>query len=198
MRKSFRLIFTIVFICLIPALSFAQKSISELNSKDLRASLKLLGVEVFKYDFSDAEPNCGLTIYIEEYNKDSLLSSHPFNFGLWDKDLGEKEFELIAKVSSDTTQTYWLNLIHPKMQVKDRINVAPEFRNAHYWMEIEEGELEYDKKIPLLFYGQAWEDEIQGMKIRRFCWGQAIGRDMKNENLEKIEHMVLISYELKR
>ena len=181
-----------------PLLGFGQKSITELDSKDLRSSLKLLGVEVFKYDFSDVEPNCGLTIFVDEYNKDSLVSSKPFNFGSWDKVPENKEFELISKVSSDTAQTYWLNLIHPRMQMVTRVDVAPEFRNAHYWMEIEQGKIEYEKKIPLFFYGQSWEAELQGMKIRRFCWGEAVGRDMKNESLENIEHMVLISYELKR
>ena len=43
-----------------------------------------------------------------------------------------------------------------------------------------------------------WEDSYKGQKIYRFCWGEDITRKMDNENLNKVEHMLLISYELKK
>ncbi|MCD6201714.1 MAG: hypothetical protein J7K46_07895 [Bacteroidales bacterium] len=42
----------------------------------------------------------------------------------------------------------------------------------------------------------AWPDTLNGVQIRRFCWDDEVDREMKNETLKKVEHMILISYML--
>lgn len=126
------------------------------------------------------------------------MLSKPYAFGKWQADAEQKEFKLISYIESDSFDVYWLNLVHPNMELNSRINIPAEYSNAHYWMKIAPGAVEYDTKVPLLFCGLSWEDEIQGIKIGRFCWGEDIQRAMQNETLDNIEHMILISYELKK
>jgi hypothetical protein len=46
-------------------------------------------------------------------------------------------------------------------------------------------------------YGSMWEDELpDGRKIKRFCWGATLKRDMSNEELDNIQDMFVISYKL--
>ena len=42
----------------------------------------------------------------------------------------------------------------------------------------------------------ACPDTLNGVQIRRFCWDDEVDREMKNETLKKVEHMILISYML--
>lgn len=186
----------IFLIILYPLVCIGQEPIKELNSADIRSSLKLLGLEVFKYDFSPVKDDYGLTIYIDQYVNDSLVLSKPYAFGKWEADAEQKEFKLISHIESDTSDVYWLNLVHPNMELNSKVDIPVGYRNAHYWMELAPGDIEYETKVPLLFCGLSWEDEIQGMKIRRFCWGEDVQRDMQNETLDNIEHMILVSYEL--
>lgn len=177
-------------------LAHGQGLNEELESADIKAALKMLGIEIFKYDFSQQKEDFNLIIHLDELADDSVIISKSYNLGKWDSVAKLKELRIIPKISSDTTSIYWVKISHPNMEFTERFDISPEFRHPHFWHQIQPGEIVYSKKTPLVFYGMSWESEFNGMKIRRFCWGQQIDREMKNETLKKVGHMILISYEL--
>eukprot|EP01029_Cantina_marsupialis_P024551 TRINITY_DN633834_c0_g1_i1.p1 TRINITY_DN633834_c0_g1~~TRINITY_DN633834_c0_g1_i1.p1 ORF type:complete len:174 (+),score=11.02 TRINITY_DN633834_c0_g1_i1:41-523(+) len=156
----------------------------------------MLGLEVFKYNFDSINQDYQLLIHIDEIANDSIIKSKSFKFQNWNADQNNKEIKFISRIASDSTDTYWIKISHPKMVTKVPFNIAKKYRHTHYWQQVKEGPIEYNKKTPLLFYGMAWEFEYKGKKGRRFCWGEEFKRDLSNEVLKKVEHMILISYEL--
>lgn len=189
------------FFCSLFLLSFlisnSQDIIRDYNSRDIEAALKLIGIEIFKFDFGASENGFNLIIYLDEIAYDSIISNQTFSFGQWRNDLTEKELKIIPKITNYNDSVYWCNIIHPNAHILLRFDISEEFRRAHHWMIIEQDEIIYDKKTPLLFYGMAWEDYFNDQKIMRFCWGENITRGMDNVSLKNIDHMVLISYELR-
>jgi len=186
----------IALFVIMPMFISAQSLNRELKSEDISAALKMIGLEVYKYSFDASNIDYNLILHLEEIANDSILNKKSYNLGKWKPEIKTKELKIISNISSDTSETYWLNIVHPNMEFVQPFNISKAFRKAHYWMQIKQGEIVYEQKTPLLFYGMAWEDEFRGMKILRFCWGEDIGRDMKNETLKKVEHKILVSYEL--
>ncbi|PKQ67530.1 hypothetical protein BZG01_07275 [Labilibaculum manganireducens] len=182
----------------LPIILNAQKLNKELESSDINEALNMMGVDIFKFDFDSVDLNYNLTLYLEEYIEDSIMIKKSFNMGKWSSDNIQKEIKLISKISSDTTKTFWFKIIHPNRQQTVRFDILPEFRSVHYWKEITADNIAYGKKTPLLFLGMAWEDSYNGMKIRRFCWGEDVKCDLKNETLKKIKHKILLSYQLEK
>lgn len=177
-------------------LANGQKPNEKLESADIQAALNMIGIDIFKYDFSKKTENSGLIVHLDEIANDSIIKSKSYNFGTLDSTAKIKDLRIIPYISSDTASVYWIKIGYSKMELKQRFDIPNEFRNAHYWLQIEPGEIEYNKKIPLVLCGMSWESEINGMKIRRFCWGTKVDREMKNKTLKNVKHMILISYEL--
>jgi len=188
----------ITLILFFPFIVVSQSLKSELNSTDIRAALKLSGLEIFKFNFDSVKPDYNLIVYIEEISKDSIICKETSRIRPWKSELLKKELSIITKTSSDTSSVYWINLLHPNMRRTIPFNILPKYRETHIWMPIKQNEIVYDQKIPLLFYGMMWKDSYKGQQIRRFCLGGDITRKMENKNLKKVEHMLLISYELKK
>jgi len=183
-------------ILIIPFFASAQSLNKTLEPKDVSTALKMMGLEVFKFDFESVKDGYNLIVHIEEFENDSIIKHKKHQFGSWKPEAKTKELKLFSKISSNTTETYWLSIVHLNGECTDRFDIASQFRKKHYWLPIKQGEIVYEQKMPLLFYGMAWEDELNGIKVLRFCWGEKVDRDMKNETLKKVEHKILISYEL--
>nr|WP_319509623.1 hypothetical protein [uncultured Draconibacterium sp.] len=177
-------------------LANGQRPIEKLESGDIQAALNMNGIEIFKYDISKKTENSKLIIHLDEIANDSIIKSKSYNFGKLDSAAKIKDLRIISYISSDTASVYWMKIGYSIMETKIRFDIPNEFRNAHYWLEIEPGEIEYNKKTPLVFCGLSWESEMNGMKFRRFCWGAKVDREMKNKTLKNVKHMILISYEL--
>lgn len=183
-------------ILLIPYFASAQSLNKTLESQDISTALKMMGLEVFKFNFESVKDGYTLIVYIDEFENDSIIKHKKHQFGSWKPDAKVKELKLFSKISSATAETYWLNIVHPNRECTDRFDIASRFRKAHYWMPIKQGEIVYEQKTPLLFYGMAWEYELNGRLVRRFCWGEEVDRDMKNKTLNMLEHKIVISYKL--
>ncbi len=188
----------IIVLCLyfVSLFASAQKLKKEMGNEDVAAALKMIGIEFFEFDFKEVKENYSLHIYVDEYEKDSILLTKNYNFGQWKSSAEPKTFKLLSKIESDTASMYVFNILCPNMEISIPFKVLPRFRKVHYWQPIKEGTIEYNKKIPLLFLGMAWEAEFQGMKIKRFCWGEEIGRELDNESMDKVVHKFVISYKL--
>jgi len=187
----------IIFSLLIfPHLTKSQERIEDLNTKDINDAIEMLGVDIFKFNFDPIQNDYRLKIYLEEIAKDSVINRKVKNFGQWGNDSKHKRLKIISNTKKDSVATF--KLLHPNMEIMTRFNIKPTYRKAHYWKPIKQNELNYSGKTPLIFYGMSWEDEYNGQKIRRFCWRNEIARKMENDNLDKIEHMILISYELEK
>ncbi len=181
---------------LFPLFLGAQPLVEKLDTDDISSAFKMLGIEIFKYDFSKQAPEYNLVIHVEEIVNGSVIQNKRYELGNWGKDQIKKELKIVSKITSDTTSTYWIKLSHPNMETTQRYYVSAEFRKIHFWKQITSGEIDYNQKVPLLFYGMGWEDTLKGRKILRFCWGDDVNRDMNNPTLKKIKHMILISYQL--
>lgn len=182
------------FLLIFPNLTKSQELIEDLNTKDLNDAIEMLGIDIFKFNFDSIENDYGLKIYLEEIAKDSVIKQQVKNFGPWDNESKHKRLKIISETKKDSVVK--IKLLHPNMEIMPKFDIKPVYRKAHFWEPIKQNGLNYDEKTPLIFYGMSWEDEYKGKKIRRFCWGEKITRKMDNENLDKIEHMILISYEL--
>jgi hypothetical protein len=180
---------------LVPILLGAQPQVEKLDSDDISSAIKMLGLEIFKYDFSKQDLQYSLVIHVDEIVNTTIVKNKSYKLGSWTAEQ-EKKIKIISKVTSDTASTYWLKISHPNMETQERFNIPKEFIKIHFWKQITSGEIEYNKKTPLLFYGTGWEAVLNGRKVLRFCWGEEVSRDMSNPTLKKIEHMILISYEL--
>lgn len=188
---------TITFVLIISSLlpSKAQELVQNLNFDDVKKAFKLANIELFKFDFDYVDTTKNLIIHVDELYKDSIANHKQFNFGTWNSS-ETKQFTVLSKINSDKDSIYFITLSHLRMELSTRFNISPEYRKAHYWMNIEQEKIAYDQKVPLLFYGQAWEDEFNGQKILKFCWGDEVTRKMDNPSIKNIDHMILISYEL--
>jgi len=180
---------------LLPAFLQAQTFDPELTTEDLKAALKLTGINIFKYDFDSAKAGYKMILFLEEMVKDSVITRKEYTIREWKND-EPRTLTILSKVPSPRTETYWINVIHPRMQFLERFDIQEKYRQPHYWKEIKQGAIVYEKKTPLLFYSMAWPDTLNGVQIMRFCWGDEVDREMKNETLKKVEHMILISYML--
>ena len=75
--------------------------------------------------------------------------------------------------------------------------IHEEYQTTHIWKKVEEGEVIFYAKTPLLLYGSMWEDKApDGRTIYRLCMDTYISRDLSNDDLEKINHMFLLSYKI--
>ena len=185
----------IIFSLLIfPYITKSQERIENINTKELNDAIEMLGVDIFKFSFDSIENDYGLKLYLEEITKDSVITRVVKNFGQWKNGSKHKKLKIISNTKKDSVAA--IKLLHPNMEIMTKFDIKSIYRNAHYWKPIKQNGLNYDEKTPLIFYGMSWEDEYEGKKIRRFCWGDEITRKMDNENLDKIEHMILISYKL--
>ncbi len=189
--------FIIALLALLPAFLQAQTPDPELTPEDLRSALRLTGIQIFKYDFDSVKAGYKMILFLEERVKDSVITRKEYTIREWKND-EPHTLTILSKVSSPRAETYWINVIHPQMQFLERFDIPEEYRQPHFWKQIKQGAIVYEKKTPLLFYGMAWPDTLNGMQIRRFCWGEEVGREMRNKTLKKVEHMILISYKLEK
>ncbi|QGY42915.1 DUF5041 domain-containing protein [Maribellus comscasis] len=192
-----RFTFLSLFFIFYSTLLFSQKLVTELNSGDIRSALKLANIEIHKFNFSEADTVHNLTIYLDEIADDSIINHKEYNFGRWSNDLTKRQLKIMSKIDSAKDSVYFITLSHPGMQLSARFDISPEFCKNHAWMDVKQDEILYDKKTPLLFFGMFWEDEFNGQKVYRFCWGEEVTREMNNVSLDQIDHMILVSYELK-
>jgi len=193
--------FKLLLIILILPFSFIAKSQNiqkELSQSDIKKALKIKGLEIFKFNFDSVDTDYNLTVHIDEISKDSILKTEVRHFYSWQKDSKKKNLSIITNKNRHSPATSYINFIHPNIESTIRFDFSEKFNREHIWRSIKPGKIVYNKKVPLLFYGMMWEDSYKGQKIYRFCWGEDITRKMDNENLNKVEHMLLISYELKK
>jgi len=184
---------------LFPMLLEAQSLVEKLDSDDLSSAIKMLGIEAFKYDFGKQDIQYSLTVHVDELVDGSITKSKSYQFGNWTTEQLKKELKFFSRRTSDTSSTYWFKFSHPNMETTERFVLPAEFRKIpHSWKQIAPGEIVYDKKVPLLFYGMNWEGLRKGRKVMLFCWGEEITREMDDPILKKVRHMFLISYELKK
>jgi hypothetical protein len=195
MRSNLLLILLILSFSFIGKSQNIQKGLSQ---ADIRNALKIKGLEIFKFDFDSIDTDYNLTIHIEEIGNDSVIETKVRNFYSWQKDLAKKNLTIITNKNSNSPSTSYISFIHPNSETSIRFDFSEKFNREHIWKPIKQGKIVYNQKVPLLFYGMMWEDSFLGQKIYRFCWGEDITRKMDNENFNKIEHMLLISYELKK
>ena len=71
------------------------------------------GLEIFKYDFSSQKHDFNLILYIGRDCERFYNKSKNYIFGKLKTKQEKKELKIISKTSSDTSETYWLNIIHP-------------------------------------------------------------------------------------
>jgi hypothetical protein len=105
--------------------------------------------------------------------------------------------KIIARRDDNKSESFIVKFLFPTMMAQSSIEIHEEYRSEHIWKAFEEGEVVYEEKVPILMYGSMWEDELpDGRKIKRFCWGATLKRDMSNEELDNIQDMFVISYKL--
>ena len=179
------------------SLTKSQELMKQVNTDDVKNALEMLGVNIFKYDFSHVENDCQLKMYYEEFAGDSVISQKVWNFYNWEKDEQPKTLKIIASTANKDGK-YEIRTIHPNATRTYTFDIIEKYREPHYWKTIKQEYLVYNKKTPLVFYGMSWEEELRGKKVRRFCWRTEITREMDNKQLEKVEHMILISYQLNK
>lgn len=178
-------------------MNFSQNIIQERDLTDYEQALELIGVKEFKFDFKNMCKNGKIKLYIDEIKIDSVLQHKEFVFNLSRvKNLKENVLKVFSFTQADTSSFLKIKLIHPSMAVSLPLNMKGSNSEPHIWKCFEIGKLEYDKKVPLLLYGSMWDDEFNGQKIKRFCWGTDLKRDMSNVELKKIPHMIVLGYEL--
>jgi hypothetical protein len=176
----------------------AQKLENELQLADIKDALEMTGLHIYKYDFGNIEPGYLLTFYIEEIIKDTVFDSKELRFMPVEEGSGKENImKIIAKRDDYKSESFIIKFVFPTMMYQSPVKLHEDYRIEHIWKAFEEGDLFYERKTPLLLYGSMWEDELpDGMKVKRFCWDTTLKRDMSNEELENIEHMFVIGYEL--
>jgi hypothetical protein len=176
----------------------AQKRDNDLKIEDVKNALEMAGFNIYKYDFGNIESGHLLTVYIEELIQDTVFNSKEMRFMPVQEGSGKENImKIIARQDDSESESFIIKFLFPTMMNQSPIEIHEDYRSEHIWMPFEEGEVVYEEKIPILMYGAMWEDELpSGMKIKRFCWGTTLKRDMSNEELDNIEHMFVISYEL--
>lgn len=182
----------------ISALLAAQKLDNDLQIEDVKDALEIAGFKIFKYDFGNIEPGYFLTVYIEELIQDTVFNSKEFMFLPVQEGSGKENImKIIAQRDDNISKSFIVKFLFPTMMAQSRIEIHEDYRTEHIWLAFEEGEVAYEEKVPILLYGSTWEDELpDGRKIKRFCWGATLKRDMSNEELDNIEDMFVISYKL--
>jgi hypothetical protein len=174
----------------------AQKLDNELQIEDVKDALEIAGFNIFKYDFGNIEPGFLLKVYIEERIQDTVFNSKEFMFLPVQEGSGKENImKIIARRDDNISESFIVKFLFPTMMSQSPIEIHEDYRSEHIWIAFEEGEVVYEEKVPILMYGSMWEDELpDGRKIKRFCWGATLKRDMSNEELDNIEHMFVISY----
>lgn len=191
-------ILLVTFLFATTSLITAQKLDNNLQIEDVKDALEMAGFNIFKYDFGNIEPGHLLTVYIEELIHDTVFNSKEFRFMTVKEGSGKENImKIIARQNDYKSESFIVKFLFPTMMNQSPVEIHEDYRSEHIWKAFEEGEVVYEEKIPILMYGSMWEDELpSGMKIKRFCWGTTLKRDMSNEELDSIEHMFVISYKL--
>jgi len=176
----------------------AQKLDNELQLDDVKDALEMAGFNIFKFDFGNIKPGHSLTVYIEEIIQDTVYNSKELRFMPVKEGSGKENImKIIARRDDYTSESFIIKFFFPTMINQSSVDIHEDYRTVHIWKPFEEGELVYGEKTPILMYGSMWEVEFpNGVKVKKFCWGTTLKRDMSNEELDNIEHMFLISYKL--
>lgn len=196
--KTKQLILTIIIITLCQN-HFSQEISTEYTTKDINSALELLGLNFFKVDFSVAEKDYPIIIYINEYSSDSLISTQTCSFDPTFLEINQlNEIKIFAKRETFESGILWMDIKHPTQYELRRFDINEEFRITHFWRRFENADLQYGKQIPLLLYGTAWEVTLSnGVTLMKFC-SDDLKRDMSNEAFKRMNHYYIIGYELKR
>jgi len=192
-----RIILSLIVIKLLITNVYSQNLLNDYKQDDYKASLELLGVNIYKFSFENIKDNYDIKIIVDEVTPDSIIFSKQFHFNPFKiEETQFNEIKIISKRESYTSETLWLKIMHPNQHTLARFDINEIYRVSHLWREFKEGELEYEKKVPILLYGTAWEVEYpNGVKLMKFCPNE-LKRDLSNEELKKMKHYFIISYEL--
>ena len=192
-----RIILSLIVIKLLITNVYSQNLLNDYKQDDYKAALELLGVNIYKFSFENIKDNYDIKIIVDEVTPDSIIFSKQFHFNPFKiEETQFNEIKIISKRESYTSETLWLKIMHPNQHTLARFDINEIYRVSHLWREFKEGELEYEKKVPILLYGTAWEVEYpNGVKLMKFCPNE-LKRDLSNEELKKMKHYFIISYEL--
>ena len=175
----------------------SQSISTDYTDEDFNAAFELLGLSLYKIDFAGMKENTYIKVTIDEHIPDSIINSKTYNFYPSKvKENQSNEIKVYSKRASYNSETIWLNIVHPSMHVLNRLDLDEQFRDTHFWRNFEPGGLEYERKIPVLVYGMAWEVTYpSGVTLMKFC-PDNLHRDLSNEAFKKMNHYYIISYEL--
>lgn len=179
-------------------LCFSQTITTNYEDEDIKSAFELMGINLYKFNFDGMKEDTYITVTVDEYIPDSIINSKTYSFDPSRvKENQTNEIKVFSKRERYDSETLWLNLIYPTNHILDRFDLLEEYRDSHFWREFRQGELEYDKKIPILLCGTAWSVKYpSGVEIMKFC-PQYLERDLSNEEFTKMPHYFIISYELK-
>ncbi len=173
---------------------FSQERILNYNSTDIESLFHFLGIHIYKWHFDTIPDNYDFILYFDEYEDDSLVNSYrePIN-AYYLKGVKRNDLLLILKQSKDSVIHINCEFIFDPVETKFKYPLKTK-AGLFSWKTFETGKIEFDKKIPLILFGEYWKDKND---MYRFCWKDAPKRDMSNEEFLKIKHKVIIGYVLK-
>lgn len=188
----------VTIILTFPILVQGQKYEMEVQLSDIEDALNTAGIEISKFDFGEIREGHRLIFYLEEIIHDTIYKSYEFPAsGINSTNNGKNAIKIITKRNSYNSESFIINFIFPKGENKKIIKIHEEYQTTHIWKKVEEGEVIFYAKTPMLLYGSMWEDKApDGRTIYRLCMDTYISRDLSNDDLEKINHMFLLSYKI--
>ena len=152
---------TLILIIILTAIcvrNYSQSTSTDYNDEDINTAFELLGLNLNKLDFTGVKENTYIIVTVDEHIPDSIIYSKTYYFDPSKvKENQSNEIKIYSKRASYHSETIWLNIVHPSMQVLDRFDLDEQFQDKHYWRDFEPGKLEYERKIPVLVYGMAWK-----------------------------------------
>lgn len=200
---------------IISFISFSQESRIEYNGEkddvDMAVFMGMVGFDYHKFEIKSEKP-AYINVYVDEYLNDKLINH--FEHISANKDEAPKAyFDLIfTKLDSIkfTMKIYTLSKNDSIEKVQFRIGELGLFKDLQankskfdYSWKLSDfndnigPQIEIGKKIPLLFYATAVNENIDGQTVNAFCSVPNIllNRD-EIENKGKIEHFFEIGLEL--
>jgi hypothetical protein len=176
-------------------------SYSHVTSENLADALRMLNVDIFNIELPiPYQKKYILSIYLDEYGKDSLIKHQELGWG-----------ETIENRTPKTTINKLAIIIHKENENKlfttlktssggergINVNKDEQYNLPHVCKQFKSQELLPEKKIPVLLYGSMWHDSNIPADAVRFCMENQLDADFSSEAFKKMPHYYLFSIELK-
>jgi hypothetical protein len=200
---------------LISILSYSQENLIKYNGEkddmDMGVFMSMVGFDYHKFEMKSEKP-AYINVYVDEYLNDKLIQ-HFDHISVNKDETPKAYFDLVfTKLDSSkfTLKIYTLSKNDSIERIQFRIGELGLFRNLqvnkekfdYSWKRGDFNgnigpKIEIGKKIPLLFYATAVNENVDGKTVNAFCSVPNIllNRDTI-ENKGKIEHYFEIGIEL--